>query len=217
MTTMVELLSGMLRYFPNTLITSLFVMGIALGKIAWILVGIGAIAVTIATLTLQYILNKTLNVGPLPGASVLEACSLLPISSGTYSTTPSLWISLTTFFVTYIFINASNVYTAAPARVSQDAIQVQQRKSVGLISMVTVALLFLFLIVPRFRTQCETIMGVLLGSAVGVVGGWGWWVVLHACGPDVYSDIHGVMAGLKPGALHTSPMACAAKDTEEMD
>jgi hypothetical protein len=216
MGSVVELLSGILRLFPNTIIATLFVVGIATGKISWIFIGVGALLMTVATLVVQYILSKTINFGPMPGAEVMEACSILPTAAGAYTTTPSLWIALSTFLVSYIFINASNIYATKPHRKSQDAISVQQRKGTGLISMLAVCLLFLFLLVPRWNTTCETLIGMLLGAAMGIAGGWIWWKVLDACGPDVYPDIHGVMMGLKPGGLRTGPVACTPASAATM-
>lgn len=216
MSNVVELLSGILRYFPNTMIATLFVLGITTGKLAWILVAIGGILITIVTLLVQYIFLKSLGIGPLndrPGAAIIEACSLLPVARGTdeYSAVPSLWVAISSFFATYIFMNAANIYTQTPARINKEKIGVQQRKGMGLISMLAVALLFIFLIVPRYWTSCETIIGLLLGLGVGIGGGVTWWKILDACGPDVYPDIHGVMIGLKPGSLRTSPVACAPR------
>jgi hypothetical protein len=71
--------------------------------------------------------------------------------------------------------------------------------------------LFFFLLIPRYMTSCETILGVVLGLAIGISGGYLWWRLLDACGPDVYPDIHGVMIGTQPGLLHTNPIACAKK------
>jgi len=193
------------------MIVTLFVLGITTGKLAWILVAIGGILITIATLTVQYLFLKTLGLGPLdgPGAAIVEACSLLPTAvGGEYSATPSLWTAMSAFFATYIFMNAANLYTQTPARINKEKIGVQQRKGMGLISMLAAVLLFVFLLVPRYWTSCETIFGLVLGLAIGVAGGVVWWKILDACGPDVYPDIHGVMIGLKPGALRTSPMAC---------
>ena len=201
-----------MRFFPNTMIATLFVVGIALGKLSWILVAIGGVATTILTLTFQYALSKAIDIGlptGMPGSSVVEACSLLPVASGTYAVVPSLWISLSSFFATYIFMNALNIYMEKPARVNRDRIAVQQRKGMGLISMMAVCILFVFLLIPRYWRFCETIAGIITGLIVGIGMGVAWWKILDACGPDVYPDIHGVMIGLKPGALRTHPMACA--------
>lgn len=208
MASVLDLLSGILRYFPNTMIATLLVGGAMLGKVSWILVAIGGILTAIAALTVQYAVHKSFSLGEMPGASVLEMCSILPAASGSYLTFPSLWITLTTFFVTYIAVNAASVYSTMPSRVSRDSLAVQQRKGVGLISMLAVSILFLFMVLPRWRGGCETTAGSLAGIALGFVGGWAWWTLLNASGPDVYPDIHGVMIGLKPGALHTEPRIC---------
>jgi len=211
MSNLVELMSGILRYFPNTMIATLFVLGITTGKLAWLLVSIGGILIVILTLVIQYMFQKSLGIGPIPGAAVIEACSMLPVAGGEYSAIPSVWVATSSFFATYIFMNAANIYSQTPARINKDKLAVQQRKGMGLISMIAVILLFIFLLVPRYWTSCETILGIVLGLIIGHAGGVGWWKILDACGPDVYPDIHGVMIGLKPGALHTNPVACQPK------
>lgn len=226
MSSIVEILAGILRYFPNVMIVSLFVLGITTGKLAWILVAIGGILVTILTLVVQYLLGKSMGIGPLtdrPGATIIEACSLLPVAIGSeYSAMPSLWTAVSVFFATYIFMNASNIYTQTPARINKEKLAVQQRKGVGLISMLAVTLLTVFLLVPRSWSPCESKVriigidipiGMLVGAVVGIATGYIWWKVLDACGPDVYPDIHGVMIGLKPGTLRTNPMACKPSKT----
>jgi len=210
-----NILSGVLRYFPNTIIVTLFFIGIAMGKLAWIFVAIGGLLVTLLTLVVQHIFLKAVPVTlGIPGenSAVIEACSILPIAEGgTYSAVPSLWVSLSSFIATYIFVNAANIYSQAPARVNRNKLAVQQRKGMGFISMIAAALLFIFLLVPRYWTTCETILGIVTGLFLGIGSGWLWWEILNACGSDVYPDIHGVMIGLKPGSLHTNPVACAPK------
>lgn len=210
MASFVELFSGILRFFPNTMIVTLFAVGIVTAKLSWVMIAIGGILLSIGVLTLQYLFGKVTGIGPMPGAAVMEACSLLPAISNTatYSAVPSLWMALTAYFVTYIIVNATRVYTAKPVNSSNDSTAVQQRKGIGLISMLAAAILFILLLVGRYRTSCETRMGTLLGAGAGVAMGWVWWQVLNACGSDVFPDIHGVMMGLQPGMLHNGPVAC---------
>lgn len=212
MATIVEVLSGVLRYFPNTMIVTLLVVGIVTAKLSWIFIALGGLVLAVAVLTMQYVAGKAFKVGDvaggMPGVAVLQACSLIPIADGaTYSAVPSLWMALSSFFAAYIFMNAINVYTAQSSR-PRDAIPVQQRKGIGMISMLASILLFLFLMVPRFRTSCETLGGTIVGVGLGTVFAWIWWKILDACGSSVFPDIHGVMLALKPGALHTAPVAC---------
>jgi len=206
-----ELLSGIMRFFPNTMIVTLLIVGAVTGKLPWILIAVGGLLLAAGILTLQYIFGKALGLGGMPGAEVLEACSLVPMITGpdvVYSAVPSLWMAVSTFFLTYIFVNAMRVYSANPVNKSKEALPVQQRKGIGMISMLATTVLFIFLLVPRYRTSCETMLGTALGVGAGVAAGWIWWHVLNACGSDVFPDIHGVMMGLKPGMLHTAPVAC---------
>lgn len=210
MASFAELLSGILRFFPNTMIVTLLLVGIVTGKLSWIVIAVGAILLAVGVLTLQYVFGKVYPAGYMPGAAVMEACSLLPVisSTATYTALPSLWMALTGYFLTYILVNAVRVYTAMPATAKNNSLPVVQRKGIGLISILAVIVLFIFLMIPRYRTGCETRMGTVLGLAAGVAMGWVWWQVLDACGSDVFPDIHGVLMGLKPGLLHTAPVAC---------
>lgn len=210
MASFAELFSGILRFFPNTMIVTLFAVGIVTAKLSWVMIALGGILLSIGVLTLQYLFGKVTGIGPMPGAAIMEACSLLPpiSTTATYSAVPSLWMALTSYFITYIIVNATRVYTAKPVNSPNDSIAVQQRKGIGLISMLAAAILFIILLVGRYRTSCETRMGTLLGAGAGVAMGWVWWQVLNACGSDVFPDIHGVMMGLQPGMLHNGPVAC---------
>lgn len=213
-----EFLSASHRHFPNIITVTLLFAGLFLGKANWVLVGTGAIAVAIVVLILQYALFNGAGLGVFPGAEVFAACSMIPSGSGQYLTAPSLWIALTLFYMTYIIKNAANVYTTTPTKLPAAAIPVQQRKGLGLISIIACVLLLITLMVSRFMTGCETgstlwssIIGISIAVATGIVAGNYWWVLLNACGADYYPDIHGVMIGLRPGGLHTSPVACTPR------
>lgn len=214
-TTLTELLSGILRFFPNSMLVTLFVLGITTGRIAWILVALGGLVIAGLVLLTQSVFGSVFGgLGDFPGIAVVEACSLVPIAKGgVYRNIPSLWVAMSSFFVTYILTNAISIYTRQPLGVSKDKLAVQQRKGMGLISMIAVLILFAFLLVPRYWTTCENIWGLVLGLVFGIGGGYGWWRILSAGGSDVFPDIHGVMIGLKPGSLHLNPLACSAKGT----
>jgi hypothetical protein len=210
MASVIELLSGIMRFFPNTMIATLFVVGVAVGRIAWVLVALGGILTAAIVATTQYVFTKGFQFGEVTDADILAACTMLPTNATSMSKVPSMWMALTAFFTTYIFLNARSVYnTPAQTPTSNDVITVQQRKGVGLISMLAITVLALFLIIPRFRSSCETMVGSLLGLGMGVGMGVAWWYTLAVNGPNVYPDIHGVMIGLQPGPLRTSAAALA--------
>ncbi len=208
---LVDLLYGIHRYFPNIVILTLLVGGLAMGRLAWLMVAIGGIVVILGLTFLQYLLRIPLSgYSSIPGVAAIQACSMLPAGPGeSYSNLPSMWVALTTFFMAYILRNAVNIYTTKPQNVSNEAIQVQQRKGVGIISMLAVTVIALVLLMGRYMTGCESVGGMGLGILVGAIMGYSvWWPILNACGPSVYPDIHGVMIGLTPGALHNVPQAC---------
>jgi hypothetical protein len=217
MSSVIELLSGIVRFFPNTLIVALFVVGVALGKIAWILIALGAVLAAGIVLTIQYVFTKGFQLGEVKDADILAACTLLPMKTDVMARVPSLWTALTAFFAVFITMNAYSVYTT-PAQTPpgstvnmNDVITVQQRKGVGLISMLAIAVLVIFLMIARFRGSCESLLGGGLGLAIGGLAGYFWWSILAACGKNVYPDIHGIMIGLQPGPLRTGGGAVACK------
>jgi hypothetical protein len=207
--TITELFSGTVRHFPTALTSALAVAGLATGRPAWIVAAVGAIITAIVTLALQYILLKGFALGPMPGDAVLQACGVIPAAAaGTdYFATPSVWVAMTVFIATYIITSAASVLNTRPSNAPKDSIAVQQRKSVGMLSMVTTVLLVLFLMIARLRTSCETVVGTISGAVVGAALGYGLWRAFSASDP-LAGDIHGVMAALRPGTLHTSPLAC---------
>lgn len=209
--TVVEMLSGILRLFPNMMMITLFVIGMATGKIPWILIALGGIVVTLATIAFQYVASKISGDRTIPGFDVVEACSLIPPMKGDdYVYTPSLWVALTTFFLTYILVNATNIYTAKGNH--KDVMAIQQRKGIGMISIFAVVILFLFLMIARYFTNCEHIAGMIFGALIGGGIAYGWWHLLSACGADVYPDIHGVMIGIGPTSLRIDkPVICMKK------
>jgi hypothetical protein len=211
MATITELLSGILRYFPNTMTITLLVLGITINRLPWILIALGGIAVSIITMFFQYLNMKFVGYGAMPGSAALQACSLIPTTSGVYTNTPSMWIAMSVFYLTYIITNAANVYgyTNKSKKAKKETAATQRRKSIGIISILAVSLLFFFIVIPRLLTSCESIVGVTLGGIIGATTGYGWWAILNACGSTIYPDIHGVMLGLDTGKSLATPLACS--------
>lgn len=196
----IDMLSNTLRLFPNTMLIALFIVGIATSKISWILAAIGGVLVSIVVIAVQHLLGK-IYADDYPGEDVIEACSIIPTLEE-YSYTPSLWGALTTFILTFIFRNAWNIYTAPAGHgTNKEALAVQQRKSIGVVSMFVVVALFFICLGARWFTTCERPFGLILGVLLGGTAGYYWWKVVSMCSAQVYPDIHGVMAGLSSANL----------------
>lgn len=207
MSGLLDMLSGIYRYFPNTMTVGLIVLGLALGRVSWILVAIGGLLLSLGVSTLQIIFGEfeLLRTEQTPG--LREACSTLPIMCN-YSMMPSMWFALTSYYISYIMSNAIAIYTAKPTKQPNTAISVQQRKGLGVISVVAVLVVGLLLLVARALSPCESWLGLVLGLLMGGGLGYGWWYMLNGTGQDIFQDIHGVMIGLQPGDLRTGPLAC---------
>lgn len=204
---LVEVLTGIYQYLPNTLTASMIVFGIFLGRISWILTAMGAIVLTIVVSLLQFGKGKIIpEFGMLPGAAAVAACSIVPSKALSFETIPSLWMATAFYYVTFILINAYNIYTTRSTK-KTEALTVQHRKAVGIVSIVTTLILCAFLVIPRFIwSECESkyALGGILGAGIGVLMGLSWWILLNLCGPDVYPDVHGVMIGLRTGQPYST-------------
>jgi len=211
-----EVLSGIYRFLPNTMTASLLVLGVFLGKISWVIISCSAIVLSLLIVFIQSIcipgaFHQIPGFKMLSGGAALAACSPLPSrikDTDVLHTTPSLWMSVTAFYLGYIIMNALNVYMADAARPGTPDkylnFKIDHRKSVGLISIISSVFLLIFLMFTRFFSTCESIGGSILGLLLGVGAGIGMWYVLSINGSDIYPDIHGVMIGLKPGQPYSS-------------
>jgi len=236
----VDTMSGILRFLPLTLTVSFVTLGIMLNNMPWLLAGVGAIALW-ACNAILHLLGFRIPAGltPLLGGGVSPAvydttCSIIP--GITYVQVPSMWFSLMGYFMSYILCNASNIYNAEPKAAlgygkgsnagmgsqvmtagtvvaSSNSIGVLQRKSVGLISIIAVSVLFAIIMIPRFTNQCESTFGVILGLTIGAFAGWGIWSAINSNKTNPLADIHGVMLGLSPGYLRHSPIACTPPES----
>jgi hypothetical protein len=200
------------NYFPTAVGTTFAVAGLATGRMPWVIAAVGMMALGAILIATHLVLGKTpLNdiKDALSGAHILEMCSVTPIPgvAGTYFSIPSMWVTLTSYILMVIVMSASVVATANPTTASKEALPVQQRKGVGTLSLLACIILFLFLLLLRVRTGCETIIGILVGIVLGVGFGGAWWAIMRTGGPAVW-DIHGVMLGTQPGSLRTGPLAC---------
>jgi len=198
------------RYFPTAVGTTLLVGGLTTARMPWVIAALGMVSLSVLLIAVQLLLPFTPVAhlkDTLSGAHVFEVCSLTPVPGNAYFSAPSMWVSLTTYLMMIFLLSATRVATSNPTTAAKEALPVQQRKGVGTLSILACVILFLFLLLLRVQTGCETIVGVLLGLAIGVGAGVAGWAVMRAGGPAVW-DVHGVMLGVQPGSLRTGPLAC---------
>jgi len=225
----VDTMSGILRFLPLTLTVSFIGLGIMLNNMPWLIAGTSAVALWAIVSGLGALVGIKIPASWGGGESPAlfnTLCSIVP--GMTYIKIPSVWFALMGYFMAYIICNANHVYTASPATASgysptgmgshvqtsspqvasKNSIGVVQRRSVGLISLIAVSVLFVIIMIPRFMNQCESTLGILSGLTLGSLFGWAMWASANTNTNNPLADIHGVMLGLSPGYLRHSPIAC---------
>jgi len=228
----VDTLSGILRFLPLTLTLTFVFLGIMLNNMPWLIAGSGVLSVIVGVLGFQWLLSSLLpttflglNLAGYGSPAMSLTCSLIPGNS--YAQFPSLWFAIMGYFFSYILLNAGSIYNRSPAAapgyspagqgrnvlvgkpvsVSANSIGVVQRRSVGLLSIIAVSILFGIIMIPRFMNHCESILGILAGLTIGSLSGWGIWTGVNS-NQNPLADIHGVVLGLSPGYLRHTPIAC---------
>lgn len=221
---LIELITGLARNFPITMTGVTLIGGLALGNLAWLFMGLASITVVLLCMVIQLPLGTSFADFPRSSdAAILRACSLLPSAtspSSVYFPIPSMWIALSTFFLTYIFFNALRVYNTPSTKLPREALPVQHRKSIGVVSLITTLMVFFGLILFRINTGCEHMtmilgipipFGLLGGILIGGLLGGGLYTVFQSNSSSLNTDVHGVLSGLQSGTLRDHPLACAPR------
>ena len=209
--TIKDLFESTVRYFPLAISATMAIGGIATAHMPWVLTSVGAALLAAIVGVLQYSFYKVIGWGPEAGDDVLRSCGMIPMGPAAYSVVPSFWFSLTSFLATVIITNAASVAAAPPAKsVSAASFPVQNRKSIGALSIIITVSLLLFLAIARFtHGGCETLTGAGFGVLIGALFGWGWWNIISASN-KMFGDVHGVAASMIPASLRSSAKACAS-------
>jgi len=98
---------------------------------------------------------------------------------------PSVWLVQVTYFFTYLFLNARDIYKADPIDPSADyLLKVNNRKKRTMLIMISSVVFFVALFIFRIVARSElhqnmfvTLLSVLLSLAVGSVGAYIWNVI----------------------------------------
>lgn len=209
--TIKDLFESTVRYFPLAVGATMAIGGIATAHMPWVLTSVGAILLAGVVGVLQYSFYKVIGWGPEAGDDVLRSCGMIPLGPAAYSVIPSFWFSLTSFLATVIITNAASVAAAPPAKsVSAASFPVQNRKSIGALSIIITVALLLFLAIARFtHGGCETMTGAAIGILLGSLFGWAWWNIISA-GNKMFGDVHGVASSMIPASLRSSAKACTS-------
>jgi hypothetical protein len=154
-----------------------------------------------------------------------DICNMLSIPSEageeTMKTILTPWLSMVTFFLGYIGMNAYSILqkpveyplkadAATKKATDNKAMLRRTQATVGLV--VTAALAVFVLIMRTFVTGCDSVVGGIL-SLGSVALGASWYVILSLGNDDRLSDVFGIANRLMTtSALNDAPYACLASD-----
>lgn len=141
-----------------------------------------------------------------------------PVGVKEESVVSSSWVAMVTFFIGYIFTNATQLYsresvdnelTVTDQAGSDIESKVSNRKAQAIIAMISTIVFALIVLGFRYYSGCETITGMVLTTFIFTSLGIGWYRALSSVGQDRLSDLFGIANRLlPPSAISNAPIAC---------
>jgi hypothetical protein len=113
---------------------------------------------------------------------------------------PSYWMTATVFIITYILMNAADLYNQKPAE-GAAATGTTARKSQAVIAMITTIIIGLILMYSRIfatRQPAESVLGLLLGVGLGIFAASAIYTFMVDCGGLRVTDLFGIANRLQP-------------------
>jgi hypothetical protein len=138
---------------------------------------------------------------PLPSVVGSDVGMLVPsdLHPPSFNVTPSYWITHVTFFFSYLFTNALDVYRQEPVSdTPQEEWRVENRRSRASMIMSMCVFLCLFMVAARYMiTKTETMLGTLVGLGGAGALGWAWYSMASLMGSRK-SDVFGIVQQMIP-------------------
>ena len=211
------------RSLPIMIFGTFLLLGTFQGNINFILfaVGLGIFAPTVAVIVniLTEFLLKTLDdtlgadhtywlIKNGASATLFETMSKEPLSP--MNSVPTVWMVMTTFIYSYLFLNAYDIYNRAAPKWA-DPVSLNGRKTRCAMSMFVICVLFVVTVIGRMAvTHAESILGLIIGSALGIFTGYVWYNFLRNCGMGQFDDIFGITNRLlsREASGNSAPKVC---------
>jgi hypothetical protein len=233
-----ELIQVTFRQLPLFLIGTLFILGLMETNTAYLFLVIGSFVCMALIWFLQALLsfivgkanNQSITNFFMSSAASMQGCSILglnvderaaAIAGEKTIVTPSYYIGFISFFFTYVFRNAYDLYNRTPDEVnnSKEAQEkIDNRKYQAGMTMAFCIVFFLLFAMVRILkfSGCEMppsiagrIIGFVFTTGIGIGIANSWYSLLHQCGGDVLSDLFGIIGRIVPtNAADSNPVAC---------
>jgi len=134
------------------------------------------------------------------------------------------WMAMITFFLGYVLHNSIQLYTRQTTdpslTVTPDSSdqKVVNRTSQAMLSMISIVIMGIVILAFRYKTGCESAIGMALTTAAFTSAGYFWYDLLSKVGQDRLSDLFGIANRLlAPSAFRSGPIACLPDPSEACD
>lgn len=138
-------------------------------------------------------------------APMAGTCKVVPGTTDTMpaANLPSYWMSTVIFFFTYVAMNGFSLFNFASGQDASDD-KVSSRKTHAIIGMASSLILLVLLMIWRYKTRCENLLGIGLSLLFGGLG-VGAFILFDNCGLLRVVDIYGIGARLLPASATAAP------------
>ena len=207
------------RSLPVLLSTTILVLGMTQGNINLLFFFVGLAILSplssfIINVLWELLFSNTPSWATIPehlwkvDSASAEACSLFTTTVSklpeTMTVVPSYWLTMMSFFFTYLFLNAHNLYNKqSSSKASQ--IAVDARKNQTMISMIILFITGIIFTLIRYSTSCESGVGVVISWGLGGGVAFGWYTFMRQCGLGRLDDIFGISNRLLPMQSYEEP------------
>jgi hypothetical protein len=219
-----QFLLGAYHDLPNVLFVGSLLLGSIAGYLPLVWVAVGMIFNGLNVAVVQALLGLIFPLDPKnPGQAYSqvwqrssESCGVLfpdekappkGIDATLHLVAPSYWIASALFFATFSIYNSIRVALRPKVKGAKDD-KADVRRALTMTTVV-VGFAFFGLVLLRGFTQCETVLGGILGSLIGIGSAIGFWHILDVCGTGVVPDVLQVVNSLPPPGQTDVPVVCA--------
>ncbi len=200
------------RTLPLILISLIGFLAAGLGNIGLFILFIGqAVILPIVIAIVHFFVRRVVETSDDKFFKNVSEVGLL-VPGSTYSearmnVTPSYWMTQMIFLLSYIYSNASAIKNL-PDDPKADPILTSNRKSKANTVMISTLFISLLLPIMKYRTNTETIAGIIMAILLGTVFGYAWYKLAASCGARA-ADVFGIVQQVIPSsAKDDKPMTC---------
>jgi hypothetical protein len=201
------------KSLPIIMISFIGFLALALGNLSLFILFLGhSILLPIAVYISQFLFDKISN-NPESRAQYFkesgQATSLIEISDNgeSVNVAPSFWLAHVLFFLGYILANAVSIIMIPDDPKLNSSLTKNRKFRAGVIIGTTI-MFSLIVALLRYRTNSETLRGIVIAFIVGGFLGYGWYQFADLCGARA-ADIFGVALQMIPAsATDEKPMTC---------